>query len=364
MAPTPNPKPAARTPPATDHPPLRLTQTVKGSGCAAKLAPGDLDRALCGLDLPVDENLMIGLDRADDAGVYRISDELALVQTIDFFPPMVDDPYSFGQIAAANALSDIYAMGGTPRTAMNVVAFPAKTLDISVLRTIIEGGLAIMREAGVVLVGGHTVEDSELKYGLSVTGFIHPDRILTKKNLKAGDCLILTKPIGTGIITTAIKAGLASAALTEQVTRAMATLNRDAAMVMQAYPVHACTEITSFGFLGHLAEMVVDSGHGVRIRAADVPHYPEALEWAAMGLIPAGAYNNKSFRGAFVEFAPTIPQRVQDLLFDPQTSGGLLIAVAAPAAPDLLRALHAKGIAAAALVGEVIAAPHEKIIVA
>lgn len=195
-------------------------------------------------------------------GVYRISDDLALAQTIDFFPPMVDDPYSFGRIAAANALSDVYAMGSIPKTAMNVVAFPAKTMDIGVLRTIIEGRLHVMREAEVVLVGGHTVEDSELKYGLSGTGFIHPDRILTKKNLQTGDLLILTKPIGTGILTTAIKAGLARAALTDKVTQAMATLNRDAAFVMQDYPVHACTDITGFGFLGHLAEMVVDSGHG------------------------------------------------------------------------------------------------------
>jgi selenide,water dikinase len=220
-----------------------------------------------------------------------------------------------------------------------------------------------MREAGVCLVGGHTVEDSELKYGLAVTGFIHPDRILTKRNLKAGDHLILTKPLGTGIITTAIKAGLADAALTATVTRAMVTLNRDAALVMQEYPVHACTDITGFGLLGHLAEMVVDSGHGVRLCTAGVPHYPEALEWAAMGLIPAGAYNNKSFRGPFVEFSATVPQRWQDLLFDPQTSGGLLIAVAAETAPDLLAALAAAGIAEAALVGEVIAKPREKIVV-
>ncbi len=344
-------------------PPLRLTQTVKGAGCAAKIAPGDLDRALCGLDLPVDTNLIVGLERADDAGVYKISDDLALVQTIDFFPPMVDDPYSVGRIAAANALSDVYAMGGIPKTAMNVVAFPAKTMDISILRTIIEGGLDTMREAGVVLVGGHTVEDSELKYGLSVTGFIHPDRILTKRNLHTGDLLILTKPIGTGIIATAIKGGLAGAVLTEKVTQAMATLNRDAALVMHDYPVHACTDITGFGFLGHLAEMVVDSEHGVRIQAASVPIYPEALEWAAMGLLPAGAYNNRNFRGAFVEFGPSVSQRVQDVLFDPQTSGGLLLAVEAKSAPDLLDALISRGISAATLVGEVLAGPIEKIFV-
>jgi selenide, water dikinase len=342
---------------------IRLTQTVKGAGCAAKLAPGVLDKALCGLDLPVDPNLLVGLERADDAGVYKVSDDLALVQTLDFFPPMVDDPYSFGQIAAANALSDIYAMGGVPKTAMNIVAFPAKSMDISILRTIIEGGLDKIREAGVVLVGGHTVEDSELKYGLSVTGYIHPDRILTKKNLQTGDILILTKPVGTGIIATAIKAGLADQVVTDKVTLAMTTLNRDAALVMENFPVHACTDITGFGFLGHLAEMVVDSGQGVRISAADVPMYPEALEWAAMGLIPAGAYNNRNFRGALVDFGANVSQRVQDLLFDPQTSGGLLIAVAAAEAERLVIALKAKGIDAAAIVGEVVSEPFERIIV-
>ncbi len=342
---------------------IRLTQTVKGAGCAAKLAPGILDKALCGLDLPVDQNLLVGLERADDAAVYRVSDDLALVQTVDFFPPMVDDPFSFGQIAAANALSDVYAMGGVPKTAMNIVAFPAKTMDISILRTIIEGGLSKMREAGVVLVGGHTVEDSELKYGLAVTGYIHPDHILTKKNLLHGDLLILTKPLGTGVIATAIKAGLADQELTDRVTQAMATLNREAALAMDDFPVHACTDITGFGFLGHLAEMVVDSGYGVHINAAAVPMYPEALEWAAMGLIPAGAYNNRSFRGAFVNFAASVSQRVQDLLFDPQTSGGLLIAVAAEEAGRLVTALKAKGIDCAAIVGEVIAEPIDRIVV-
>ncbi|MEI6826708.1 MAG: selenide, water dikinase SelD [Desulfuromonadales bacterium] len=342
---------------------IRLTQTVKGAGCAAKIAPGILDKALCGLDLPVDPNLLVGLDRADDAAVYRVSDDLALVQTVDFFPPMVDDPFSFGQIAAANALSDVYAMGGVPKTAMNIVAFPANTMDISILRSIIEGGLSKMREAGVVLVGGHTVEDSELKYGLAVTGYIHPDRILTKRSLQCGDRLILTKPLGTGIVATAIKAGLADQKLTELVTQAMATLNRDAAVTMDDYPVHACTDITGFGFLGHLAEMVVDSGCGVRINSSHVPMYLEALEWAAMGLIPAGAYNNRDFRGTFVDFADSVPQNVQDLLFDPQTSGGLLIAVVAEEAERLVTALKAKGIDCAAIVGEVIAVPVDRIIV-
>jgi len=293
--------------------------------------------------------------------VYKVSGDLALIQTVDFFTPIVDDPYSFGQIAAANALSDVYAMGGVPKTAMNLAAFPAKDMDISVLRRIIEGGLDKMREAGVVLVGGHTVEDPELKYGLSVTGYIHPDRVLTKKNLKAGDRLILTKLIGTGIVATAIKGGLASPEVTDKVTRAMATLNKVAAEVMQDYPVHACTDITGFGFLGHLAEMVSGSGCGVRVKADSVPVYPEALEYAAMGLVPAGAYRNRDFRLFMVDFALTVNRILQDVLFDPQTSGGLLICVAPEKAEDLLNALKAKGVQDAAIVGEVIAEPKERI---
>lgn len=341
----------------------RLTQTVKGAGCAAKLPPGDLDRALCGLDLPVDANLLVGLERADDAGVYRVTDEIALVQTLDFFPPMVDDPYQFGRIAAANALSDVYAMGGIPKTAMNIVAFPAKTLDLAVLRQIIEGGLSVLREAGVVLVGGHTIDDPELKYGLSVTGYVHPEKILTKKRLRIGDKLILTKPLGTGIVCTAIKAGLAGAEITARVTGNMATLNRVAAEVMGDFAISACTDITGFGLLGHLAEMVVDSGCGMRIEAAAVPVYPEACEWAAMGLVPAGTFNNRKFRGRFVSFAPEVSAIMQDLLFDPQTSGGLLLAVAADQAEALRLALLAAGVTATAVIGQVVAKPAEMITV-
>lgn len=342
---------------------FRLTQSVKASGCAAKLAPGDLDRALCGLDLPVDQNLLVGLERSDDAGVYRISDELALVQTVDFFPPMVDDPYCFGQIAAANALSDIYAMGGIPKTAMNIVAFPAQTLDLSILRSVIEGGLSKIREAGAVLVGGHTIDDPGLKYGLSVTGLINPANILTKRNLQPGDRLIISKPLGTGICCTAINAGLASDELAERVTLSMATLNKNAASVMQHFKVHACTDITGFGFLGHLAEMVVGSGFGVRVSAAKIPVYPEALELASMGFIPSGAYKNRNYSGEFVVFAGHVQQKMQDVLFDPQTSGGLLIAVAANDAEELVNALQANGVACAAIIGEVLNEPLEKIIV-
>jgi len=315
------------------------------------------------MTFPTDENVLVGLERADDAGVYRLSDDLALIQTVDFFTPIVDDPYWFGQIAAANALSDIYAMGGVPKTAMNLVGFPLKTMDISILRQIIQGGIDKMVEAEVVLVGGHSVEDSELKYGLSVTGFVHPKRVLVKKNLKVGDALILTKPLGTGIINTAIKGGLASEELIERVTRLMATLNRSAADVMAAYPVHACTDITGFGLLGHLAEMVCGSGHSVLVHSPKVPILPEASEYAAMGLVPAGAYHNKTFREQMVSFEASVDALMRDILFDPQTSGGLLISVAGERAEELVADLMAKGIEQAAVIGSVVADPSEKIFV-
>jgi len=327
------------------------------------LPPGDLDKALCGLEFPTNSNVIVGLEKADDAGVYKVSDDLAIIQTVDFFTPIVDDPYAFGQIAAANALSDVYAMGGVPKTAMNLVAFPLKDMDMSVLRQIIQGGLDKMREAGVVLVGGHSVEDKELKYGLSVTGFIHPDRVLTKKNLKAGDRLILTKPLGTGIINTAIKGGLASKEITDTVTRLMATLNKDAAEIMAHFPVHACTDITGFGFLGHLSEMVVDSGTGIRIQTDRVPILPQTLNYAGMGLVPAGAYKNREFFERHVDVAIGVDPLIQDILFDPQTSGGLLICVEGDWADDLLQALKQRGIHDAAIVGQVDSEPKERIIV-
>ena len=292
-----------------------------------------------------------------------MTDEIAIIQTVDFFTPIVDEPYWFGQIAAANALSDVYAMGGVPKTAMNLVAFPLKEMDLSVLRQIIQGGLDKLTEAGVVLMGGHSVEDRELKYGLSVTGFVHPDKVLTKKNIKAGDLLILTKPLGTGIINTAIKGGLASPELIERTTRLMATLNRQAAEAMEHSEVHACTDITGFGLLGHLAEMVVDSGLGLEIHTRDLPIIPEALEFAAMGLVPAGAHRNREFRVPMIDFGPSVDPIMQDILFDPQTSGGLLICVAREEAEPLLNALSGDGKTESALIGEVTLRPGNRIVV-
>jgi selenide,water dikinase len=236
-------------------------------------------------------------------------------------------------------------------------------MDMSVLRQIIQGGLDKMKEADVVLVGGHSVEDKELKYGLSVTGFIHPDRVLTKKALKVGDRLILTKPLGTGIINTAIKGGLASGEAIKFVTHLMATLNRDAAQVMEGFPVHACTDITGFGLIGHVAEMVVDSGFGIALWSEKIPIIPEAFDYAAMGLVPAGAYKNREFRECMVDISPSVKHAVLDIMYDPQTSGGLLICVEKESAGDLVNELKEKGVDDAAVIGEVLSEPKERIVV-
>jgi selenide,water dikinase len=310
---------------------------------------------------PSDENVIIGLERADDAGVYRLSDDLALIQTVDFFTPIVDDPYWFGQIAAANALSDVYAMGGTPKTAMNLVAFPAKTMDLSILRQIIQGGVDKLKEAEVVLIGGHSIEDKEIKYGLSVTGVVHPERVLAKKNLRPGSRLVLTKPLGTGIVNTAIKADMVSEHLLEKVTRLMAALNRDAARIMTVFDISACTDVTGFGLLGHLAEMVNGSGCSARIVSGQVPVIPEAEDFATMGLIPAGAYTNREFREQMITFAGKVPRTLQDLLFDPQTSGGLLMSVSEVQCMNLVSALKDEGIADAAAIGEIVDSQEERI---
>ena len=313
---------------------------------------------------PTDANVIVGLESADDAGVYKISDDLALIQTVDFFTPVVDDPYWFGQIAAANALSDIYAMGGTPKTALNLVAFPVQQMDLSVLRRILQGGMDKLAEAGATLIGGHSIEDKELKYGLAVTGVVHPERVLVKRNLQSGDRFILTKPLGTGIVNTAIKADLASRELVDRAIRLMAALNREAAGIMARFDVHACTDITGFGLLGHLAEMVDGSGMTARIFADQLPVIPEALEFAAMGLIPAGAYKNRAYREPMLRIAEAVPRSLQDVLFDPQTSGGLLICAGKDQASDLMTALREAGVTAATQIGEVLDGPEEKIRVA
>ncbi len=302
------------------------------------------------------------MEKADDAGVYKLTDDLAIVQTVDFFKPIVDDPYTFGQIAVANALSDVYAMGGKPLTAMNIVCFPSKTLDISVLRDILRGGIDKLREAGVVLVGGHSVDDSELKYGLSVTGTVHPKKVLTKGGAKPGDQLILTKPLGTGIINTAVKARMAGERVIETVAQSMAALNKTASEVMLQVGVNACTDITGFGLLGHACEMIQDSQVGLKIRSVSVPIFPETLGLARVGMIPGGTYRNKEFRAKMVDSAG-VGDIMMDILFDPQTSGGLFMSVSADKAGLLLAKLKEAGVTDAAIVGEVVGHPRERIVV-
>jgi selenide,water dikinase len=310
-----------------------------------------------------DPNLIVGMERADDAGVYKLSEDLAIIQTVDFFTPIVDDPYMFGQIAAANALSDVYAMGGKPLIAMNIVCFPIKTMDISVLREILKGGLEKMKEAGVTLVGGHSIEDSELKYGLSVTGTIHPSQVLTNVGAQAGDRLILTKPLGTGIINTAIKAGMAKEESIERVSNYMARLNNTASEVTQEIGARACTDVSGFGLLGHAFEMIQGTGKGMIIHASSVPLFPEALDFAQMGLVPGGTYRNRDFRIHQLDIDPDASPYLLDILFDPQTSGGLLIAVPRKKAEKMVKRLKERGINEAAIIGEVVNDPREKIAV-
>lgn len=296
----------------------------------------------------------MGLATADDAGVYKVSDDLALIQTLDFFTPIVDAPYDFGRIAAANALSDVYAMGGVPKTAMNIVAYPMESMGRAALREMLEGGAAILKEADTVLLGGHSVEDEELKYGLSVTGFVHPDKIIANQGLAAGDCLILTKPLGTGIVNTAIKAGLASSETTRRVTTLMATLNRLAAEVISGFAVTACTDITGFGLLGHIAEMITGTGVGVTIDSSKVPVIAEAVEFASMGFVPVGAHKNRVFRQEMVVTPQGFDPVVRDILFDPQTSGGLLFGCRQEDVEALVRRLHDSGVEESAMVGYVV----------
>jgi len=276
----------------------------------------------------------------------------------------VDDPYQFGQIAAANALSDVYAMGGKPLTAMNIVCFPQGKMDISILREVLRGGLDKMHEAGVILVGGHTVEDPELKYGLSVTGTVHPLKVIHNNGARAGDRLILTKPLGTGIISTAIKGNTAGEEAVAGIVKSMTALNRRASELMKEVGVSACTDITGFGLLGHASEMIEGTDVGMVIDSAVVPYFPEAKELAEMGMIPGGLHRNRDFRKCMVDMADSVPQYLADILFDPQTSGGLLISVPEAKATSLLEKLHKEGVSEAAIIGEVVAEPKGRMRVA
>ena len=313
-----------------------------------------MEKALLPLPLEKSPNLLVGMETADDAGVYQLTDQMALVQTVDFITPIVDDPYLFGQIAAANALSDVYAMGGKPLTALNIVGFPRRTLDVSLLSEILRGGLEKIHEAGAMLLGGHTVDDAELKYGLSVTGTVHPAKIITNKGAQVGDVLILTKALGTGIISTANKAGMAEPGFLQGAVDSMVRLNDQAAEAMVESGAHACTDITGFGLLGHASEMARACGLSFRFFYSRIPILPGTREYAAQGMVPGGAYCNRDHFGPAISISPKVPESERIILFDPQTSGGLLIALPQAVGEALLQRLKGKGIQEASLVGEVI----------
>ncbi len=306
--------------------------------------------------------MIVGLDKPDDAGVYKLSDELAIVQTVDFITAIVDDPYSFGMITAANSLSDVYAMGGRPVTAMNIVAFPSETMDISVLTQVLSGALAKLNEAGVTLVGGHSVKNNELKYGLCVTGIVHPQKVVTRSEAQVGDKLILTKPLGTGIMTTALKAGLVDEKTKTKLTEQMAKLNDKAAEVMVSLGAHACTDITGFGLIGHACEMAENSGVTIELYLDKVPFIRGVLQFAQMGLIPEGMYANEEFRAHMVEGSQA-DEDLMAILYAPQTSGGLFIAVSPEKADKMVEQIRQAGDEQAAIVGQVIDSPKSQIIV-
>ncbi len=332
---------------------FRLTRFTHGLGCACKLRPQALEKVLAGLTVPTDVNVMVGLNTSDDAAVYRISEDTAIVQTVDFFTPIVDDPYQFGAISASNSLSDIYAMGGKPLFALNIVGFPSNRLPMEVLREILKGAQDKAHEAGVSIIGGHTVDDTEPKYGLAVTGLIDPGRILTNSGAKPGDALILTKPLGLGILATALKRGLVDENTSRRAVSVMSELNRAAAEVMADFPVSACTDITGFGLMGHLKELCRASGVDAEVIADDVPVIEEAGGFATAGVVPGGTLNNIEFVSDSVEWDTGVSRVVRILLCDAQTSGGLLICVPEDSAGTILKALRDKGISEAKAVGSI-----------
>ena len=317
---------------------IKLTKLASCAGCGAKVGAGVLAQLLGDIPVLRDENLLVGFDRSDDASVYKVSEELALVQTVDFFPPIADDPYTFGAIAATNALSDVYAMGGEPKLALNILAVP-KELPKEAVHELLRGGYEKACEAGVIITGGHSILDPEPKYGLAVTGFVHPDRVLTNSGARPGDVLILTKPLGIGVLTTAAKAGLAEPETMAYAVKLMTTLNKAARDVMVQYRVHACTDVTGFGLLGHGTEMAQGSGVELHLDTAGIALIPEALEFARMGILPEGMYRNRSFAEPHVD-PGAVALEIQDLLYDPQTSGGLLMAVDPADAEALLAELR------------------------
>ena len=342
---------------------IKLTHFTQGLGCACKLRPQALEEVLKDFKLPTDPNILVGLNTSDDAAVYKLNEETALVKTVDFFTPVVDDPFQFGQIAAANALSDIYAMGAIPLFALNIVGFPSNRLPLSVLRKILEGANKKAEEAGISIIGGHTIDDSEIKYGMAVTGKVHPQKILTNSAAQPGDFIILTKPIGTGILSTALKRGVLENDTREKLISLMADLNKTASEIMQNYPVNACTDVSGFGLLGHLLEMARASKVEVNLFSDKVPVINDVRKFVTANIVPGGTLNNLDYVSEFVEFPDNFSKNNKIILADAQTSGGLLISVPREYTKQLVNKLITKGVHDTCVIGEVIRKKKGKIIV-
>ena len=343
------------------EPDVKLTKLASCAGCGAKVGAGTLVKMLDGFRTHTDPRLIVGYDKSDDASVYVVSDDTAIVQTTDFFPPIVDDPFLYGQIAATNALSDVYAMGGEPKLALNIMCL-ADSMDDKIVREILRGGYDKAYEAGAIITGGHTIHGAEPIYGLAVTGFVHPKRVLTNSGARPGDVLILTKPLGVGILTTAAKADLVKPETMNAIYKQMATLNKTARDIMLRFTVHSCTDVTGFSLMGHSFEMAQGSGMSLHIDSLSVPFHMEALEFADMGFIPAGAYRNRTYVEKGILKKCEIPRALEDIFFDPQTSGGLLIALSGDQAPGLLADLQAIGLPAQ-IIGEITQRQNPEILV-
>jgi selenide,water dikinase len=340
-----------------------LTKFVENAGCASKINQNDLKKALAGLPEIFDPRVLVSTSTCDDAGVYKLTNKVALVQSVDVFTPVVDDPYIFGQIAAANSVSDIYAMGGKPLTALSIIAFPTDKLSPRIMNKMLQGGIDKLKEAGVPVLGGHSIKDNEIKFGFAVTGIVHPSKIITNDKARAGDVLILTKPIGTGVISFAHQLGKASQASLEAVSHSMTELNKTAAEIAVKMGVTTATDITGFGLMGHLTEIASQSGVTCEIYADGVPVFEGVLDYVRQAMISGAIERNREYASKFIAVAKDVSGELETVLYDPQTSGGLLIAINKEKAQTLLRRLKRKGVKSAAVIGKVVSKSEGKIIV-
>ena len=342
---------------------VELTKFVENAGCASKINQNDLKIVLDGLPEVSDPRVLVSADTCDDAGDFKINEKYALVQSVDVFAPSIDDPYTFGQIAAANSLSDIYAMGGTPLTALSIVGFPIETMSHKIMNQILLGGIVKMKEAGVVVIGGHSIKDNEIKFGFAVTGEINPQKIITNDRAKPGDVLVLTKPIGTGIIGFASQIGKAAQSAMKAISQSMAELNRVSSEVMRKMGVMTATDVTGFGLMGHLSEMVVQSGVTAEIFAQKVPVFDGVLEYVKQGIVSGAVERNKEFASQYVKVEKGVSKEMEEILYDPQTSGGLLISISGKKADQLISLLKERGVVHTALIGRIISKSGGQIVI-